>query len=133
MLIRPLLSIGTLLALAACGEPQPNYPARQAPAGLLADAAAIAAGRTLFLEKCATCHGNPAEGRSARADFFQPPAPDFREARYRTSDPAYLFWRIEVGKNVEPFAGQGSVMPAWRGLPDEQIWQLVAYLQARAG
>ena len=122
------------LALAACGERPPAYPARQAPAGILADAAAIAAGRTLFLAKCATCHGRPGEGRSPRADFFQPPAPDFSERRYRAADPAYLYWRTEVGKNVEPFAGQGSVMPAWGpSLSETEIWQLVAYLQTRAG
>ncbi|MHB1397979.1 MAG: hypothetical protein ACYDAI_08910 [Trichloromonadaceae bacterium] len=27
-------------------------------------------------------------------------------------DPAYLYWRIETGKNAEPFRSRGSVMPA---------------------
>lgn len=121
-----------LLALAGCGEQKPAYPARQAPAGLLGDAAQIAAGKAIFREKCASCHGHADEGRSPRADFFQPPAPDFTAPAYRSADPAYLFWRIEVGKTVEPYLSQGSVMPAWRGLPDREIWQLVAYLQARA-
>jgi mono/diheme cytochrome c family protein len=126
-----MLVLGLLLA--ACGEQQASYPARQAPAGMLSEAAAIAAGRTLFKDKCATCHGSPAEGRSVRADFFQPPAPDFQESRYRTSDPAYLYWRIELGKTVEPYAGQGSVMPAWGPtLGETEIWQLVAYLRTRA-
>jgi mono/diheme cytochrome c family protein len=125
--------IGLSLALAACGEPPVSYPPRQTPAGVLTDPVQIAAGKVLFREKCASCHGHPGEGRSPRADFFQPPAPDFSERAYRTSDPAYLFWRIEVGKTVEPFRAQGSVMPAWRTLSDEQIWQLVAYLKTRAG
>lgn len=123
-----------LLALASCGERQPGYPARQAPAGVLGDASQIAAGRVLFREKCASCHGKPDEGRSPRADFFQPPAPDFRERTYRERDPAYLYWRIETGKTVEPYAGQGSVMPPWGAtLSEAEIWQLVAYLKARAG
>ncbi|MHB8708026.1 MAG: c-type cytochrome [Desulfuromonadales bacterium] len=125
--------IALTLTLASCGERQPGYPARQAPAGVPGDAAQIAAGKVLFREKCATCHGKPDEGRSPRADFFQPPAPDFTAPAYRTIDPAYLFWRIEVGKTVEPYLSRGSVMPAWRGLTDAEIWQLVAYLQARAG
>jgi mono/diheme cytochrome c family protein len=120
------------LAIVACGNQQVSYPARTAPAGVLTDAAQIAAGRVLFHEKCATCHGHPDEGRSPRADFFQPPAPDFTAPAYRTLDPAYLFWRIEAGKTVEPYLSQGSVMPAWRGLTDEQIWQLVAYLKVRS-
>lgn len=121
-----------LLTLAACGEPPPSYPPRAVPAGLLADSARIAAGQLLFREKCATCHGKPSEGRSPRADFFQPPAPDFTDPSYRGTDPAYLFWRIEAGKTVEPYLSRGSVMPAWRGLSDEEIWQLVAYLRSRA-
>lgn len=126
--------LALVLMLAACGEQKASYPPRQVPAGILGDAAAIAAGRTLFKDKCATCHGSPDEGRSPRADFFQPPAPDFRESRYRSSDPAYLYWRIAAGKTVEPFAGQGSVMPAWGAtLGEAEIWQLVAYLMARAG
>ena len=130
-MIRIILFV--LLLLAGCGEQKAGYPPRRPPAGVLADAAQIAAGKVLFHEKCASCHGKPEEGRSPRADFFQPPAPDFTGAAYRTADPAYLFWRIEAGKTVEPYLSRGSVMPAWRGLPDEQIWQLVAYLQSRAG
>lgn len=121
-----------LLALVACGEQRPAYPARQPSAGALTDPAQIAAGKSLFREKCASCHGHAEEGRSPRADFFQPPAPDFTEPRYRSADPAFLYWRIETGKTVEPYLSRGSVMPAWQGLPDREIWQLVAYLQSRA-
>ncbi len=127
------LWLSILVTFAACGEQPVSYPARPVPAGVLADPAAIAAGAVLFREKCASCHGKPDEGRSPRADFFQPPAPDFTESRYRGGDPAYLFWRIETGKTVEPYRSRGSVMPSWRGLSDEQLWQLVAYLKIRAG
>jgi len=102
------------------------------PQGLMEDSAQRAAGHALFRDKCASCHGKPSEGRSSRAAFFQPPAPDFTEAHFRGSSPAYLFWRIEVGKTVEPYLSSGSVMPAWRGLTDQEIWQLVAYLKTRS-
>jgi mono/diheme cytochrome c family protein len=102
------------------------------PEGLMEDKAQLHAGHDLFRDKCATCHGKPSEGRSGRAGFFNPPAPDFTEAHYQEIDPAYLFWRIEFGKTVEPYLSSGSVMPAWRGLTDREIWQLVAYLKARA-
>lgn len=129
---RLLLGGAVLLAVAACGERKPAYPPRQPPSGVLNDAAQIAAGRAIFRQKCAYCHGHADEGRSPRADFFQPPAPDFTAPAYRSADPAYLFWRIEVGKTVEPYLSSGSVMPAWDGLPDAEIWQLVAYLKSRA-
>jgi len=87
----------------------------------------------LFMSKCASCHGKPSEGRSERAAFFKPSAPDFTEAHYSDDSPAYLYWRIEVGKTVEPFLSQGSVMPAWGvHFSEEQTWQLVAYLNSRA-
>jgi len=127
-----LLGCTLFLALVACGKQQPAYPARQIPVGVLTDPDQIAAGKVIFHEKCVSCHGHSNEGRSPRADFFQPPAPDFTASVYRTADPAYLFWRIEVGKTVDPYLSQGSVMPTWRGLPPQEIWQLVAYLQARA-
>lgn len=125
--------VSFVIALAACGEQPVNYPPRQPPAGVLGDAAQIELGKVLFHEKCAACHGKPGEGRSGRAGFFDPPAPDFTEQRYREIDPAYLYWRTEVGKTVEPYLSRGSVMPAWAGLSERQLWQLVAYLQSRAG
>ena len=122
----------TALLLSGCGDEPVAYPQRQVPDGLMLDRGEVGAGQALFMDKCASCHGKPSEGRSDRAGFFNPPAPDFTEAHYRESAPAYLFWRIEVGKTVEPYLSSGSVMPAWRGLSDREIWQLVAYLRSRA-
>lgn len=122
-----------LLVLFGCQNDKITYPQRQMPEGFSEDLAMLQAGHHLFLDKCASCHGKPSEGRSERAAFFEPPAPDFTDAHYQEVDPAYLYWRIEVGKDVEPYRTEGSVMPAW-GLhfSDEEIWQVVAYLQARA-
>lgn len=132
-LLMALFLLVTFALLGGCQEDQPDYPQRQPPNGLLSDAGQIEQGRQLFLAKCANCHGKADEGRSLRAESFQPPATDFTEAKYRRTDPAYLFWRIETGKTVQPFRDQGSVMPAWGPhLSDRQIWQLVAYLKARA-
>ena len=119
--------------LSACQRETPDYPEREAPKGLLDNKEQQAAGQMLFSQKCASCHGKPSEGRSVRAQFFEPPAPDFTESNYRQADPSYLFWRIEVGKTVEPYLSQGSVMPAWSPhLSSQQIWQLVAYLKSRS-
>jgi len=127
------LLLSLLAGLAACDQPSSDYPARSLPMDLAEDADFREAGHRLFLEQCATCHGRSGEGRSARAGSFQPPAPDFTEKTYRQVDAAYLFWRIETGKTVEPYRSQGSVMPAWgMHLSDRQIWQVVVYLQSRA-
>lgn len=127
-----LLGVVTLLT-AGCNDHKISYPARQMPSELAADTEQLQKGQQLFLSKCAHCHGKPSEGRSDRAAFFEPPAPDFTDIHYRDMDPAYLYWRIETGKNIEPYRSQGSVMPAW-GLhfSEQQTWQIVAYLQHRA-
>ncbi|PLX80440.1 MAG: hypothetical protein C0616_08365 [Desulfuromonas sp.] len=122
------------ILLLGCSQQEVNYPARNFPEGLLHEESAIAEGKELFARHCASCHGHPGEGRSERADFFQPPAPDFLNASYATMDPAYLYWRIEEGKNAEPFGSRGSVMPAWgMHLDEKTILSLVAYLRHRAG
>ncbi len=123
----------TAFILSGCNQERTAYPAREMPEGILKDDNQIQRGESLFMEKCASCHGKPSEGRSDRAAFFHPPAPDFTDAQYRQMDPAYLYWRMDVGKTVEPFRSQGSVMPAWgMHLSEEQLWQIVAYLQVRA-
>lgn len=123
-----------MLLLTACQEQPPVYPPRTLPEVFIGSAEAVTSGRVLFAEKCASCHGHPGEGRSERAAFFHPPAPAFTEHRYRDLAADYLYWRIEKGKNSEPFRSQGSVMPAWGPHLDEtQIWELVVYLKTRAG
>lgn len=127
------LAVLAALVLYGCGEKPPEYPPRRMPPEFAKDAAMLSAGQQLFRDKCASCHGKPSEGRSDRAVFFTPPAPDFTNERYQEIDPAYLYWRIAQGKRVEPYRSQGSVMPAWGDyLSEEQLWQIVVYLQARA-
>jgi mono/diheme cytochrome c family protein len=122
-----------VFSLFGCAEESVDYPARTMPDGILKDKIQLNRGEALFMDKCAFCHGKPGEGRSDRATFFEPAAPDFTDEHYRQMDPAYLYWRIEVGKTVEPFRSQGSVMPAWgMHLTEQQLWQIVAYLQVRA-
>jgi mono/diheme cytochrome c family protein len=125
----PLL-LSLLLLLTACGE-SASYPERTPPEDFLQMQTNVEAGRELFREHCVLCHGTLEEGRSLRAEF-NPPASTFEAIRYRSVDPAYLFWRITKGKTVEPYLSLGSVMPAWGPhFTSEQIWQLVAYIRIR--
>ena len=127
----PLVILALLLA--GCNGSSHGYPQRQPPQGFLNQPANVAAGAAIFVSRCASCHGKPEEGRNPRADFFQPPAPDFSDPAFRRMDPAFLFWRISKGKTVEPYLSRGSVMPAWGPyFSDTQIWQLVAYLRSRS-
>ena len=75
--------------------------------------AARAAGQKLFLRHCAECHGQAAEGTDR--------APSLRQS-VKLAEPAKLQSFI---KNGNLRAG----MPSWSRLPNQQLSQIVDYLQ----
>ena len=80
-------------------------------------AQAAAAGKTLFQENCAKCHGADANGRT-----HPPPRPSLRSARIRHATDGELSWML---RNGDPYKG----MPQWSSLPEQQRWQIIAYLR----
>lgn len=78
--------------------------------------AAAAAGKTLYGQSCAQCHGKNLQGIG--------PAPALDSESVRNTKPGKLFWFISTG-NV------ASGMPSWSGLPKQQRWQIVTFLQAQ--
>ncbi len=76
---------------------------------------AAAAGRNLYTENCAKCHGANAEGKGHR--------PALASDRLRAATDGEIAWLI---KNGEPFKG----MPGWGSLPEQERWQIVAYLRS---
>jgi len=77
--------------------------------------AAATAGKKLYGENCAQCHGANLQGIG--------PAPALDGPTVRTAKPGELFWFITNGKVT---AG----MPSWSNLPKAQRWQVVTYLQS---
>jgi len=78
--------------------------------------AAAAAGKKLYGQNCAQCHGNNLQGIG--------PAPALDTASVRSAKPGELFWFITDGKVA-------SGMPSWSGLPKQQRWQIVTFLQTQ--
>jgi mono/diheme cytochrome c family protein len=79
------------------------------------DPEAIAAGRILFTDHCAKCHGENAEGTKKR--------PSLRSPRVQTeASEGDLHWLLINGN-----LGRG--MPSWSKLPDPQLWQLISYIK----
>jgi mono/diheme cytochrome c family protein len=77
---------------------------------------AIQAGRLLFEEHCAECHGENAQGKKKR--------PSLRTAKVQTgASEGELHWFL-INGNIR------HGMPSWSKLPDQQIWQLVSYLKS---
>jgi mono/diheme cytochrome c family protein len=80
-----------------------------------ADPTAIAAGRNLFRNNCAKCHGENAEGKANR--------PSLKSKRIQTATDGDLAWLI---KNGEAFKG----MPGWGALPEPERWQIISYVRS---
>jgi mono/diheme cytochrome c family protein len=80
-------------------------------------AKAEAAGKALFAGNCAKCHGEDANGRT-----HPPPRPSLRSVRIRHATDGDLAWML---RNGDPYNG----MPQWSSLPEEQRWEIIAYLR----
>jgi mono/diheme cytochrome c family protein len=75
---------------------------------------AEAAGKVIYGENCAKCHGTQADGLHNR--------PSLRSERIRTATDGDLAWML---KNGNPYKG----MPPWSSLPEQQRWQIIAFLR----
>lgn len=114
----------TVLAFAgSCASATARRPSfRAAPASFVAKtnpyahrADATLAGRKLFLQDCAQCHGVDAQGSMA--------APSLRTRDIQSTPPGALTW----------FLANGDLrhgMPSWSHMPEERRWQIVTYLQS---
>jgi mono/diheme cytochrome c family protein len=77
---------------------------------------AVAAGAVVYREHCQQCHKQNAQG-----DGHKRPA--LRSERLRAASDGDLEW----------FLRQGDLrrgMPSWSSLPQQQRWQLIAYLRS---
>lgn len=72
------------------------------------------AGKLLFEQNCAKCHGAEANGKNNR--------PSLRSERIRHATDGDLGWML---KNGNPYSG----MPPWSSLPEQQRWQIIAFLR----
>ena len=74
---------------------------------------AVAGGRALYVQHCASCHGTDALGRGRR--------PSLSSERVHQATDGELYWLLENGNLAHG-------MPSWSRLPEPQRWQLIAYL-----
>ena len=75
---------------------------------------AAEAGKNIFQENCAKCHGSNADGLHNR--------PSLRSERIRKATDGEI---ARMLKNGNPYKG----MPPWSSLPEQQRWQIIAYIR----
>jgi mono/diheme cytochrome c family protein len=82
---------------------------------LVNDPDAPVAGRKLFEQHCAECHGDTAAGGRR--------APSLRAEEVQQASPGTLFWILTNG-----VVRRG--MPVWSKLPEPQRWQIVTFVKS---
>jgi glucose/arabinose dehydrogenase len=76
---------------------------------------AAVAGRRVYEDKCASCHGSNREGMGN--------VPPLTHGALQTADDGAVYWYITQGD-------LNNGMPSWASLPKVQRWQLVSYLKS---
>ena len=76
---------------------------------------AVLAGKKLFLQQCAECHGPQARGIGRAVNLHL--------SAVQNATPGELEWFLRNG-NLR------RGMPSWSGLPEQRRWQLVAYFKS---
>jgi predicted CXXCH cytochrome family protein len=84
--------------------------------------ASVTAGRTLYQQKCESCHGYDGVGRTDAGGGLYPPPIDLRSAVVTERTDGELFYFIRNGIRY-------TAMPGWQ-MPDDNIWQLVTFIRA---
>lgn len=81
----------------------------------------IVAGKALYAQSCAACHGDKGDGKGPLGATLKPPAADFTDAQMMAAHSSQeLFDTASNGKGA---------MPAFKSsLTDDQRWDLVNYL-----
>ena len=87
--------------------------------------ASLAAGKALFLDRCAQCHGEQGKGDGPEAPLYSVKAADFTDAHMMGEmTDGEIFWKISEGRRP---------MPSFKErLTEEQRWQLVNFLRTLA-
>lgn len=131
-LIMIFILVFSAVLLTACGggaeEPaESNVPAEYAGKTnpVADDANAIASGKVIYEEKCASCHGVSGKGDGPAGQALTPPAADLTKIAGQDD---YEFYRIAEGGAMDPY---NSSMPAHKGiLSEDEIWQVIAYVDS---
>ena len=87
----------------------------------LSDAAAISAGKAIWVKDCKSCHGVKGLGDGTKAEKIDISCGDFSSKEFQSLTDGDMFYKTKIGRKP---------MPSFKEkLGDTEIWQLVAYMR----
>ena len=89
------------------------------------NANATAAGKSLYKQLCAICHGDKGKGDGLAGMALNPRPANFTSKRVQAQSDGAIYWKITEGK--PPMASYKEA------LPEQQRWQLVNYIRQLGG
>lgn len=120
-----VLTVMAFVVFAWAAEPwqAPGRAARKKNP-IAADDKSVAAGKTVYVKECLSCHGNEGKGDGPAAKDLEKPPGDLSSAPVQEQSDGALFWKISEGRKPMPSFSTS--------LSDEQRWQVVNYLRTLA-
>jgi mono/diheme cytochrome c family protein len=90
-----------------------------------ASSTSVAAGKAIYEDHCADCHGHAGDGKGSKAPRFRVKPADFTDAAVMdTRTDGELYWKITVGRKP---------MPSFETkLTDDERWMVVDYIRTFA-
>jgi hypothetical protein len=83
----------------------------------------MAGARAYAARGCVYCHGGPGAEWAKFSEGLRPDPPDLKDI-VKSRQPSHLFWVVKNGINMT-----GMPSFALAGVPDQEIWQIVAFLK----
>lgn len=93
----------------------------QKPNPIKAEAASVAAGRKVYMHRCAKCHGETGEGDGPDAVELRLHPAKFASSAINGESDGALYWKISVGKAGMPDFGNR--------LSPKERWNVINYLR----
>ncbi len=101
-------------ATQAAGQQNPVKPTAES----------IAAGKALFQQNCAMCHGTEGKGDGAAAAALNPKPANLASGKFKHGgSDAEVFKTISNGV-------PGTAMVSWSSIPEKDRWNLVNYIKS---